>query len=96
FKKQAKRFKKFKTSNNTPENKNKECANTLKKKKKVLRASWSDEDTLSNSESDEEQVNNFVAFISSVLSSFEVETDDDFGTGFENEFLNTYKTIQSK
>ncbi|KAG8481741.1 hypothetical protein CXB51_026619 [Gossypium anomalum] len=68
----------------------------LQKKKKVLFASWSDDDTSSNSEFDEEQVNNFAAFTLSVRSGFEFETDDDFGRGFEKEFLNTYKTMQSK
>ncbi|MBA0862107.1 hypothetical protein Goshw_004457 [Gossypium schwendimanii] len=74
----------------------KKCANTLKKKKKVLCASLSDEDTSRNSESNEEQVNNIVAFTLSVMSGFEVETDNDSDRGSDREFLNTYKTILSR
>ncbi|MBA0592174.1 hypothetical protein Gorai_009161, partial [Gossypium raimondii] len=74
----------------------KKCANTLKKKKKVLCASLSDEDTSRNSESNEEQVNNIVSFTLSVMSGSEVETDNDSNRGSNREFLNTYKTILSK
>ncbi|MBA0790128.1 hypothetical protein Gohar_014795, partial [Gossypium harknessii] len=53
-----------------------EYANTLKKKKNVLCALWSDENTSNNSESNKDQVNNYAVFASSVVS--DSETNDDF------------------
>ncbi|MBA0638548.1 hypothetical protein Godav_029126 [Gossypium davidsonii] len=72
------------------------CANNLKKKKKSSCAKWSDEDSSSNFETDVDQVNNYVTFTSSVISSSKVEIDDDPDGDDEEEFLKTYKTMLGK
>ncbi|MBA0879998.1 hypothetical protein Goshw_004823 [Gossypium schwendimanii] len=51
------------------------------------------EDSSSNFETDVDQVNNYVAFTSSVISSSKVEIDDDPDGDDEEEFLKTYKTM---
>ncbi|MBA0592030.1 hypothetical protein Gorai_009018, partial [Gossypium raimondii] len=56
----------------------------------------SDEDFSSNSEFDEDQVNNYVTFASSVVSSSKGETNDDLNGGSKEDFLNIYKTMLRK
>ncbi|MBA0721360.1 hypothetical protein Golax_008909, partial [Gossypium laxum] len=73
-----------------------EYANTLKKKKRVLCASWSDEGISSNSNFDEDQVNNFIAFTSSVLFGSKGDTDNNSNEGSDREILSTYKIMLSK
>ncbi|MBA0861901.1 hypothetical protein Goshw_002339 [Gossypium schwendimanii] len=107
FEKQARRFKKFEASKNNPKSKNKGVAikkEAEKEKKAILcheclsygHIQTDDEDFSSNSESDEDQVNNYVTFASSVVSSSKGETNDDLNRGSKEDFLNIYKTMLRK
>ncbi|KAG8501404.1 hypothetical protein CXB51_003552 [Gossypium anomalum] len=56
----------------------------------------SKEDSSNNSELDEDHLSNFVSFIASTIIRLEDDCDEDFDSGFDKEFLKTYKIILGK
>ncbi|MBA0725075.1 hypothetical protein Golax_021692, partial [Gossypium laxum] len=72
-----------------------EGAKTLKKKKKSLCVTWSDED--SSSEFDlEENHYNFIAFAPSTVKEDYEDSDGYSNIGSDEEFVKTYKELLSK
>ncbi|KAH1122371.1 hypothetical protein J1N35_005531 [Gossypium stocksii] len=56
----------------------------LRRKIRIYVLCEGDENTSSNSDFDEDQVNNFVTFTLSLVSSSEAKTDNDFDEGNQN------------
>ncbi|MBA0599865.1 hypothetical protein Gorai_006066, partial [Gossypium raimondii] len=70
-------------------------AKTLKKKKKSLCVTWSDED--SSSEFDlEEDYHNFIAFAPSTVKGDYKDSDGCSNFGSDEEFVKTYKELLNK